>query len=67
MRALAEADPERVAVADLQWWIDEAGVAEDRDFRPDGVHLSEAASQRLAAEWLGPVLVDAAVGAPPRS
>src|SRR5690606_9352141 len=66
-RALADEDPARVSVADLAWWIDAAGLATDREFRPDGVHRSEEASLRVATDWLGPVLLDAAQAAPPRS
>lgn len=61
MADLAAADPEHVAVADLAWWIDDAGLAEDRPTRPDGVHLSPEAAERLATDWLGPLLVNAAV------
>ena len=61
MAGLAAANPEQVAVADLAWWIDDAGLAEDRDARPDGVHLSTPAAERVATEWLGPLLVNAAV------
>ena len=61
MADLAADQPDQVAVADLAWWIDQAGLAEDREARPDGVHFSAPTAEALAAEWLGPLLVNAAV------
>ncbi|MCU1369877.1 MAG: putative acyltransferase [Ilumatobacteraceae bacterium] len=61
MGALAAQHPDQVAVADLAWWIDQAGLATDHGARPDGVHLSASAAERLATDWLGPVLVNASV------
>jgi peptidoglycan/LPS O-acetylase OafA/YrhL/lysophospholipase L1-like esterase len=53
--------PDQVSVAPLAWWVDRAGMAEDRDFRPDGVHLSAPAAEQVAGDWLGPLLVNAAL------
>lgn len=61
MRRLAAADPERVAVADLAWWLEQQGWLTDRERRPDGVHLTAESAQELAERWLGPVAVAAAV------
>jgi lysophospholipase L1-like esterase len=61
MADIAAERPTQVAVADLAWWVDDAGLAEDRAFRPDGVHLSAPAAERVATEWLGPLLISAAV------
>ncbi|WP_421119922.1 acyltransferase family protein [Aquihabitans daechungensis] len=61
MSDLAAERPDQVAVADLAWWIDDAGLAEDRAARPDGVHLSAGAAEQVATSWLGPLLVHAAL------
>jgi peptidoglycan/LPS O-acetylase OafA/YrhL/lysophospholipase L1-like esterase len=61
MRRVAADDPDRVAVADLAWWLDASGLAAEREARPDGVHLSPDAADALAARWLGPVAVSAAL------
>ena len=41
--------------------FDDAGLAEDHPTRPDGVHFSPEAAERVASDWLGPLLVNAAV------
>ena len=61
MRAIAADHPDQVAVADLAWWIDEAGWATDRDARPDGVHLAAEPAEQVATDWLGPLVVDEAL------
>ncbi len=61
MAGLAAEHPDQVAVADLAWWVDDAGLAEDHPTRPDGVHFSPEAAERVATDWLGPLLVNAAV------
>ena len=61
MRALAAADPDRVAVADLGGWMEAAGWLDDRAVRPDGVHLTAEAAEEVASRWLGPVALAAAL------
>ena len=43
-------------------WADVTGAAEDKSWRLDGVHLSEAGSTSLANTYLGPLLVNTALG-----
>ncbi len=62
MDGLAQVDPPRVDVVDLAAWMDQTGLAEDRDVRPDGVHFEPVASARIAADFLGEALVRVAVG-----
>jgi hypothetical protein len=57
MAAAAAADPDHVRVADVAGWLDVVGLAEDHATRPDGVHWSPDAAVRLAADYLGPLLV----------
>ena len=61
MADLAAQHPDQVSVAPLAWWIDDAGLAEDRGARPDGVHFSAETAESIATGWLGPLLVNAAV------
>lgn len=63
MRELAAADPARVAVADLGWWLTESGMASDHAARPDGVHLTAEAAEEVSTRWLGPVALGAALSA----
>jgi hypothetical protein len=59
--ALAEVvarHPGRAAVVDLRGWLARQPVAPER---PDGLHWSEAGAARVAADYLGPVVVAAAV------
>lgn len=57
MRDLATRDPKHVAVADLAWWLSAEHLEKDRDARPDGVHLSTPAAEKVASDWLGPFVV----------
>ena len=61
MRSIAAEHPDRVAVADLAWWIDEARWATDRGARPDGVHLAAGPAEQVATDWLGPLVLDEAL------
>jgi peptidoglycan/LPS O-acetylase OafA/YrhL len=61
MDELAAASPGTVSVIDLPAWIDQQGLADDHDARPDGVHWSPEAATRIAREFLGEALVRAAL------
>jgi hypothetical protein len=61
MDALAVERPGEVAVVDLAGWLDEAGLTDDHDVRPDGVHLEPGAATRVAEEYLGERLVRVAL------
>ena len=50
--------PGRAAVVDLRGWMAQQPVVPER---PDGLHWSEEAAVRVAADYLGPVVVAAAV------
>ncbi len=59
--ALAEVvarHPGRAAVVDLRGWMAQQPVVPER---PDGLHWSQEAAVRVAADYLGPVVVAAAV------
>ena len=57
MREEAAAHPDRVTVLDLRTWLEEAGLAENHDYRPDGVHLGQLGALDVAQRWLGPELI----------
>jgi peptidoglycan/LPS O-acetylase OafA/YrhL/lysophospholipase L1-like esterase len=63
IRTTVESFPEAVSLIDLNRWIDESGLATDRDWRPDGVHLEGAHARMLAEAYLGPLLISHALGA----
>ena len=59
--ALAEVvarHPGRAALVDLRGWLARQPVVPER---PDGLHWSPEAAARVAADYLGPVVVAAAV------
>jgi hypothetical protein len=58
--AAAEDDPS-VRVVDLRRWVQESGLASDREARPDGLHWSPEAARALAEDWLGQQLIVAAL------
>jgi hypothetical protein len=58
IRAIAAAR-DGVAVVDLGAHLDALPSAEDERLRPDGVHLERDAAEEVAADWLGPAIVDA--------
>lgn len=64
MDDVAAARPDRVVVVDLASWVDAAGLADDHEVRPDGVHWSPEASLDVARRFLGPALVAAALAHP---
>jgi hypothetical protein len=49
-------------VVDLAGWLDQAGLTDDRDIRPDGVHFDPDAAHTVAAQFLGERLVRIALG-----
>ena len=40
----------------------DVGLADDRDARPDGVHVTPEVAHRVASEYLGEALVRVALG-----
>jgi len=63
MDGLATDRPADVDVVDLATWMDTVGLTDDREVRPDGVHLEPTAAVEIASEFLGERLVRIAVGA----
>ncbi len=61
MQRIADANPVAVRVVDLAGWVASAGLADDTDARPDGVHWTPGAALRIANEFLAPALVQAAL------
>lgn len=67
MRALAEVirrtagSSSTAGVIELGAWFEQTGRADDREWRPDGTHLTEESAARLAREFLGPELVGRAI------
>ncbi|MGI8755296.1 MAG: acyltransferase family protein, partial [Acidimicrobiales bacterium] len=61
MNRIAAADPTRVRVADVAGWLTTVGLDTDHPTRPDGLHWSPPAAQRLATDFLGPLLVTEAL------
>ena len=58
MAEVAARHPGQAAVVDLATWMAAQPVPPER---PDGLHWSQDASAALAADFLGPIVVDAAV------
>jgi hypothetical protein len=54
---LAASNPADVGVVDLAGWLDEAGLTDDHDVRPDGVHFDPEAALSVAEQFLGERLV----------
>jgi hypothetical protein len=61
MDRIADDMPGRVTVVDLPSWLDQQGLTDDHEARPDGVHWSADAAARIAREFLGEQLVRAAL------
>ena len=61
---IEESNPEHVTVVDLDDWLSRAGHIDDKTWRPDGTHLTENSALQLVNEFLGPLLVRVAIGAP---
>ncbi|MDJ0771288.1 MAG: acyltransferase family protein [Ilumatobacter sp.] len=62
--ALAAGSDGLVAVVPFDRWFADAGLDDDHDVRPDGVHLSPAAATDVTSEFLGERLVRIALGLP---
>jgi peptidoglycan/LPS O-acetylase OafA/YrhL len=62
IRSLAAASPSQVGAIDLAGWLEQQGLADDGDVRPDGVHFDPAASLSIAEQFLGERLIRIAVG-----
>ena len=60
---LASSRSDSVKLVRLDTWVLESGFAGDRQFRPDGVHLSPAAAALVAEEFAGPLFVRLAIAA----
>jgi hypothetical protein len=59
---LAASHPGQVSVVDLRGWLDSAGLTDDHDVRPDGVHLEPGAALHVADDFLGERLIRVALG-----
>lgn len=60
-RALAERHPDDVRLLDFRGWMEQRpGGPLDRDWRADGIHLSEATATVAADAFFGPAILDAA-------
>jgi len=55
---LAATAPSAVAIADLRWWLEQSGLADDPAARPDGTHFSADAALQISDEWLVPQLLE---------
>ena len=53
--------PMHVSTIDLAAWVDEQGLTDDHDARPDGVHFSESESRRIAETYLANAIIQAAL------
>lgn len=62
IREVATAIP-GASYIDLDQWMTSAGHIDEESWRPDGTHFAEAAATELAATFLGPRLVRAALSA----
>jgi peptidoglycan/LPS O-acetylase OafA/YrhL len=62
IRDLASRYPAGVSVVDLDAWLALGGHATDPWWRADGVHLTPESALALAEQYLGPLLVQRAVG-----
>ncbi len=53
--------PGRVSTIDLSAWVDEQGLTNDHDARPDGVHFSESQSRTIVDTFLANAIIQAAL------
>jgi peptidoglycan/LPS O-acetylase OafA/YrhL len=58
---VAAAYPSTVHIVDLASWFTEQGLDDDREIRPDGVHLEPVAATSIVERFLGDQLIDAAL------
>lgn len=61
MEDIADGNPTAVRVVDLAGWVAQAGLSDDAEARPDGVHWTPVAALQMASEFLAPALVRAAL------
>lgn len=66
MDDLAARYPTRVHVIDLPAFLDEAGLTDDREARPDGVHWTPDVATWIATRYLGEQLIRSALDLEPR-
>ena len=60
IEAAAAAHP-AIRIVDLSGWAADAGILLDHAVRPDGLHWAPEAAARIAEQWLGQQLIDAAL------
>jgi hypothetical protein len=60
IEAAAAAHP-AIRIVDLSGWAADAGILLDHAARPDGLHWAPEAAAKIAEEWLGQQLIDAAL------
>jgi peptidoglycan/LPS O-acetylase OafA/YrhL len=58
---VAAARPGLVRVLDLRSWLDAVGASRSGEWRPDGLHWSDTAGRRVAADYLAGSVVAAAL------
>ena len=63
-RTIAAEQPSRASMVSFATWFTDTGYDDDQDLRPDGVHLSPEAAERLTDEWLGEQIIRIALGLP---
>jgi ABC-type Fe3+-hydroxamate transport system substrate-binding protein len=51
----------QVSTIDLAAWVDEQGLTDDHDARPDGVHFSESESRTIVDTFLANAIIQAAL------
>ncbi len=61
IRQVAAEQSAHVTPIDVDQWMNRAGHAGDKSWRPDGVHFTEDSAARLAELYLGPVVVAGAI------
>jgi lysophospholipase L1-like esterase len=62
IREVVAAGDDRVSAVDYHGWLTATGRYRDNEWRPDGVHLTTESATQLVDEWLGPLLVNTALG-----
>jgi hypothetical protein len=61
MTTVIAVHPGRATVIDLRTWLEQQGLADDHEYRPDGIHEDLDSATDLAARFLGPELVAEAI------
>lgn len=52
LREVADANPDKASIIDLEGWLTSVGTVEDEHLRLDGVHFSEATAAEVSQRWL---------------